>query len=273
MPRRAFRFGCATVMVAATFVGFGAPVAGAAMGSIACGTKVVTSVKLHHDLVGCPGDGLVVGAPGITIDLNGHTISGTNAPGSEGIADDGYGHVVVESGQIHTFFVNGVGLRHAPASLVRGLTIRDIGAGGVDGQFSTGIAVDNSPSTRISANDISNDVVAFEADGIVVKASPGTRIDHNQLNRNSWDGLFVFASPLSRVDANVAGREPEQRDGGERLVRSYARDGQRDVEKRQCRHRCRRDATSGDRLEHGGPKRLRDGRRGHGSVFLRPQRQ
>jgi hypothetical protein len=208
MPRRAVRFGCATVTVAATFVGLGAPVAGAAMGSIACGTKVVTTVKLHHDLVGCAGDGLVVGAPGITIDLNGHTISGTNAPGSEGIADDGYGHVVVEHGQIRTFFVNGVGLRHAPASLVRDLTIRDIGAGGVDGQFSTGIEVDNSPATRISANDISNDVVAFEADGIVVKTSPGTRVDHNRLNRNSWDGLFVFASPLSRVDGNVADANP-----------------------------------------------------------------
>jgi hypothetical protein len=206
--RRAFRFAFATVMVAATSVGTGVPVARAAMAPIACGTKLVTSVRLHNDLVGCPGDGLVVGAPGITIDLNGHTISGTNAPGSEGIADDGYGHVVVEHGQIRTFFVNGVGLRHAPASLVRDVTIRDIGAGGADGQFSTGVAVDNSPLTRVSANDISNDVVAFEADGIVVKASPGTRIDHNQLNRNSWDGLFVLASPLSRVEENVADANP-----------------------------------------------------------------
>ncbi|MDQ1477945.1 MAG: hypothetical protein QOE62_3174 [Actinomycetota bacterium] len=208
MPRRAIRFGGAIVIVAATFVGFGAPVAGAVTGSIACGAEIVTSVRLHHDLVGCRGDGLVVGAPGITIDLNGHTISGTNAPGSEGIADDGYGHVIVEHGKIRAFFVNGVGLRQAPASLVRGLTIRAIGAGGVDGQFSTGIAVDNSPATRISGNDISNDVVAFEADGIVVKASPGTRIDHNRLNRNSWDGLFVFASPQSRVDRNVADANP-----------------------------------------------------------------
>jgi hypothetical protein len=208
MPRRGFRLGGAIVTVAATFVGFGAPAAAAATGSIACGTKVVTSVRLHHDLLGCPGDGLVVGAPGITIDLNGHTISGTNAPGREGVADDGYGHVIVEHGTIRTFFVNGVGLRHAPASLVHGLTIRAIGSGGVDGQFSTGIAVDDSPATRINGNDISNDVVAFEADGIVVKTSPGTRIDHNRLNRNSWDGLFVFASPLSRVDGNVADANP-----------------------------------------------------------------
>ncbi|MDQ1519485.1 MAG: hypothetical protein QOI55_558 [Actinomycetota bacterium] len=195
-------------LIAATFVGFGAPVADAATGPIACGTKVFTSVRLHHDLVACPGDGIIFGAPGITIDLNGHTISGTNTPGSEGIADDGYGDVVVEHGRIRTFFVNGVGLRHAPASLVRNITIRDIGAGGVDGQFSTGVAVDDSPFTRVASNIISNDVVAFEADGIVVKRSPGVRIDRNQLNQNSWDGLFVFASPLSRVYDNVADANP-----------------------------------------------------------------
>jgi hypothetical protein len=177
MRRHSVSFGCAVVMTMAAFVGLGAPAGAAPPAPIACGAKIVTSVTLHHDLLGCPADGLVVGAPGITIDLNGHTISGTNAPGGEGIADDGYGHVVVEHGQIRTFFEHGVGLRHAPA-------------------------------TGLTADSISNNVVAFEADGIVVKRSPGVRIDHNRLNRNSWDGLFVFASPHSRVEHNVADANP-----------------------------------------------------------------
>jgi hypothetical protein len=208
MRRHSVSFGCAIVMTTAAFVGLGAPASAAAPGSVACGAKIVTSVTLHHDLVGCTGNGLVVGAAGITIDLHGHTISGTNAPGGEGIADDGYGHIVIEHGTIRGFFVNGIGLRQAPWSLVRALTIRNIGAGGVEGQFSSGIVLDGSPGTRISGNSISNDVVAWEADGIVVKRSAVARVENNRLNRNSWDGLFVLASPHTRVDHNVAGANP-----------------------------------------------------------------
>ena len=39
-----------------------------------CGATIVEDVKLHHDLV-CAGVGLIVGADGISINLNGHTIA------------------------------------------------------------------------------------------------------------------------------------------------------------------------------------------------------
>jgi hypothetical protein len=43
----------------------------------ACGSVVTEDVVLRDDLVGCPGDGLVVGAPDVTVDLDGHRVSGT----------------------------------------------------------------------------------------------------------------------------------------------------------------------------------------------------
>jgi parallel beta-helix repeat protein len=46
--------------------------------SVDCGFSVVTDLKLGNDL-SCPGDGLIVNADGITIDLNGHTILGSGA--------------------------------------------------------------------------------------------------------------------------------------------------------------------------------------------------
>jgi hypothetical protein len=46
--------------------------------SPSCGS-VFTDVRLDADLVDCPAAGLVVGAPGITIDLNGHVIDGTGS--------------------------------------------------------------------------------------------------------------------------------------------------------------------------------------------------
>ena len=42
-----------------------------------CGSVVTRDVRLSRDLRGCTGNGLVVGADGVDIDLNGHLISGT----------------------------------------------------------------------------------------------------------------------------------------------------------------------------------------------------
>jgi hypothetical protein len=38
---------------------------------VMCGQTLTRSVKLANDLRDCPGDGLVIGAPRITVDLNG----------------------------------------------------------------------------------------------------------------------------------------------------------------------------------------------------------
>ena len=46
--------------------------AGSVAASDLCGATLTGDVRLDHDLV-CEGDGLIVGADGIRIDLNGHT--------------------------------------------------------------------------------------------------------------------------------------------------------------------------------------------------------
>ena len=46
-----------------------------AQASDLCGVTIVENLTLDHDQT-CTGDGLVVGADGITIDLNGHTLAG-----------------------------------------------------------------------------------------------------------------------------------------------------------------------------------------------------
>src|SRR4051812_25662885 len=48
--------------------------------TVHCGQTLTQSVKLANDLTDCPGDGLVIGADRLTVDLNGHTIDGTVAP-------------------------------------------------------------------------------------------------------------------------------------------------------------------------------------------------
>ena len=62
-----------------------------------CGATIVADMRLDYDLA-CPGNGLIVGADGIKIDLNGHTIAG---PGSGvGISVPNRAGVVISGGTV-----------------------------------------------------------------------------------------------------------------------------------------------------------------------------
>lgn len=181
----------------------GASTAGAGVPAVHCGATLTKSTTLTADLVHCPETGLLIGADGITVNLAGHTISGTNAPGSEGIANDGHAGTSIMAGRITDFRVNGVGMRGAERSIVRGLTIRRIGAGGLEGEpVSAGIALVDSADSQAAQNDVQNDVLAFQSDGIDVLNSPGALVQGNRLSHNNWDGLVLIASSHSRVVGN-----------------------------------------------------------------------
>ena len=101
------------------------------------------------------------------------------------------------------FRLNGVGVRKAPKSVVRGVTIRRIGAGGVEGEpVSAGIAVVDSPASKIVGNDVVNDVKAFQADGADILNSRGSLVRGNKLSHNSWNGLVLIESRRSRIAGN-----------------------------------------------------------------------
>lgn len=60
-------------------MGYAAP---AAADELACGDVVMSSTVLTADLVCGPGDGLVIGADGVVLDLDGHSITGPGAYGA-----------------------------------------------------------------------------------------------------------------------------------------------------------------------------------------------
>jgi parallel beta-helix repeat protein len=170
---------------------------------VTCGQTLTSSTRLANSLRGCSGDGLVIGADHITVDLAGHSISGVNAAGSEGIADDGHGGVRIRNGTIANFFLNGVGLRGAPGSAVSNLTVRKIGAGGGENDFSAGVLVKDSPNSLVIGNAVTNDVSAFQSDGVDVLSSAGTTVSGNRIANNAWNGMFVLDSPRTRVIGNA----------------------------------------------------------------------
>jgi hypothetical protein len=79
------------------------PSAGAATTQITtCAQVVTTSAFLAQDL-SCAGAGVVVGASGITIDLNGHVLKGDRSFGDFGVDDSGGHDVMVKNGVIRNF--------------------------------------------------------------------------------------------------------------------------------------------------------------------------
>jgi hypothetical protein len=47
---------------------------------VGCDGAITTDTTLDSDLVDCPNHGIVIGADGVTLDLNGHVIEGDGAP-------------------------------------------------------------------------------------------------------------------------------------------------------------------------------------------------
>ena len=81
------------------------PAAAANAGHVHCGDVLTQDTQLDSDLVDCPGNGVVIGADGITLDLNGHTIDGVPFQSFAGV-DNSAGHdgVRIRNGSVREFF-------------------------------------------------------------------------------------------------------------------------------------------------------------------------
>jgi parallel beta-helix repeat protein len=100
--RKLLGLGLVAALAAATLLALSA--APALGNHVRCGDTITQDTTLDSDLIDCPGDGIVVGADGITLDLNGHTVDGI--PGQSGTAVDnsaGYDGVRVERGTLRQF--------------------------------------------------------------------------------------------------------------------------------------------------------------------------
>jgi len=72
-------------------------------GVLACDLTVTEDVKLDADLVGCAGDGIVVVADDVTIDLNGHSITGLRKERTSGVRASGVHGLTIKNGVIGGF--------------------------------------------------------------------------------------------------------------------------------------------------------------------------
>ena len=88
------------VATVATSVLVVAPPAAEARAGVHCGQSIKHSIKLGRNLHNCRGDGLVVRANNITINLNGHTVDGIGRRSTAGVRIAGYHGVTVTGGVV-----------------------------------------------------------------------------------------------------------------------------------------------------------------------------
>jgi parallel beta-helix repeat protein len=112
------------VMLAVLAVGLLVGVSSASANHVHCGEVITQDTTLDSDLVDCPGDGVVIGADGVSFDLGGHTIDGIGAgAGFSGVNDAaGYDDLTVRRGAVRDF-TRAVGVTDSTGGRITRLSI------------------------------------------------------------------------------------------------------------------------------------------------------
>ncbi len=122
---------------------------------VACGQTITQNTVLDADVGPCSGTnvyGIIVGADNVTLDLNGHTVSGSPATGEgAGVFVFRRTGVTVKNGTVRDFD-GGVAIEGGSANTVTGITAHDnIGVVGVT-RYADGIAILSSTDNRVVGN-------------------------------------------------------------------------------------------------------------------------
>jgi parallel beta-helix repeat protein len=171
---------------------------------VSCGDTITADTTLDSDLVDCPSNGLVIGADGITLDLNGHTIAGNGEPVEPcprgefcdvGVLNVGHDGVAVRDGSVREF-ATGVFVGRARHNRVLGISSSR-------NQFFGFVVADSARSVVRDSSGNRNPVP--DGDGIAVFGSRHLRILGNSFGRNAL-GMHVEDSSDILIKRNVFSR-------------------------------------------------------------------
>jgi parallel beta-helix repeat protein len=161
-----------------------------------CGATVTGDLKLDHDLI-CVGDGLVAGADGIRIDLNGHTLAGSG--GGVGILAGGRADVTIAGGVVRNFAVavrlntsTGIVIRHS--EFVENAEAIDLQAGSVGNSIKENVFRDSTIRaimlrSNSRDNDIKNNIFLGNRLGILVFGGTDSEVKDNLVSGSSLAGI------------------------------------------------------------------------------------
>jgi parallel beta helix pectate lyase-like protein len=214
MNHLSVRRGALALAAAAAFAAVAAPQASAKQ--LSCGATITKNTKLTKDLVDCPGVGIKIGADGITLDLNGHTVAAgvKRNPKAHGILNIGHDRVTIKGGTVKGFGAYGVRLADAKRNVVRNMHMT--------GNF-TGIGLVESSSNLVEHSDMSgsrfvgvnltggahnrviaNAITASVGLGVLVQTSVNDHGSDNRILDNVIEGNGIQVNP-GQLSARIAG--------------------------------------------------------------------
>jgi hypothetical protein len=223
--------------------------AGTAAAEVDCGQTITQDTTLTHDVGPCSGDGIILGADNITLDLNGHTVTGDGVPieNHAGLRAAGRTGVTVENGTVSAFNAGAL-IDGGSGNTVRNVsTTANVGVS----NLGEGISVTNSSSNTIQANNVSanggfggitllgnsdgnvidgNSVTGNQAPSTSAAQTIGIRLEQQtgaDTDRNSIKNNRVIGNQLDGI-AIFFGGDARGADGNEisyNLVELNGRDG------------------------------------------------
>jgi parallel beta helix pectate lyase-like protein len=205
MPVRSIGFLC----VLASMTLFAGPAQSDTL--LGCGSTLTESVTLDHDIGPCPEGGLGVEGGDVTLDLNGHTITGSGS--GIGIlirasADETPANISVQNGSITGF---GVGLGILAEKRVGNCP--EPGVIDVDGlevhSNKAGMSVFGFSSCITNITFSRNKVIGNSGDGIAAGLVGPIAILDNHVGKNGRVGIRAAFDSVRRIEGNFVSRNGE----------------------------------------------------------------
>ncbi len=179
-----------------------------------CGDTIKKDTTLHKDLVNCPNNGIVIGADGVTLDLNGHLIDGDGTefsgcdPNSEvcdsGVVDDGHDGVTVMHGRVREF---GVGVLFGTSGAGKVRHNRVLGISSSRNLFFGFVLASSARSLVRNSSGSGN--IAPDGDGMGLFVSHHVRVQHDSFRHNGELGIHVADSTDNLIKGNLFSRNSD----------------------------------------------------------------
>ncbi len=179
----------------------------ASAAQVKCGDTITADTTLHKDLVNCPNNGILIGADGITLNLNGHLVDGDGTPTAgcdpaaefcdEGLVALGHDGFTIKHGRVREF-ADGVAVARARHARLLALSSSR--------NASFGIVLIRAARSLVR-NSSGNHNPPPEGDGMGLFTSHRVRVLNSSFRNNAQPGIHVaFDSDHNLIKGNVISR-------------------------------------------------------------------
>jgi CSLREA domain-containing protein len=156
--------------------------------SVSCGQVLTQSTLVTNDLFDCNGNGLVIGAHGITVDLNGHTIDGIGQ--GVGILNNGFDSVAITNGFLQDF---DFGVQLNPGSTLNTVTSLLLQL-----NQEAGIQLSDADNNVLRDNELAGNAIGIS----LISGTQGATVRDNTISTSARQGVFILNASSNLIQNN-----------------------------------------------------------------------